>query len=411
MQYAKEHIDILWTQSLSIGDVIDIKDKSQKGYVGRWMRGKIIDICYLYIKNKVLEPSEFKIHYIGWHDKWDETLYISNKQHKKRIAPAYSKYPKWRENLQKNHFIDVNVREFGDGYSNTNMACDNCINNTHSYSCLAKNNIVDFKNIWQVGMILYRYDNYLLIQILPGHLCFNKIYFKNRNNLFVCKNIYSEELMPVNTHSKNYCKDILCNGCSTISTISTHKLQPNLKKIIMDYFNFYKWDINKHIPEKHCYICFENYNVNDTKPLYLSCGHNLCFNCFQEKMKRKLLDNINSSNNWEIAIVCDYCKKKIFHTNINRECKVSVIDKKEIEFLKQSNNSFAENILQINYTNNKYYELSAFGYHLQQSKPNQYLVIIDTDIHIDIAHVSEYINNILPSNKNKYIQISQVDTY
>ena len=41
----------IWMSKLSIGDSLDVKDKSQHNYMGKWMRGKIVDICYLYFEN------------------------------------------------------------------------------------------------------------------------------------------------------------------------------------------------------------------------------------------------------------------------------------------------------------------------------------------------------------------------
>ena len=413
-----------WISNLSIGDSLDVRDKSQNTYIGKWMRGNIVDICYLYLENQQLKPTEFKIHYIGWDSRWDETIDITNEQQKKRIAPLYSKYPDWREKLQKNLFVDVNIVEYSDFYKQNKVVCDKCEGSGHSFSCAMRNSFIDFKNIWQIGRILHKNKNSLLIQVLPGHLCINGLCFNNPHNLFVCKNINSEHIMPVNTHSKNYCRESFCNGCSVIHRISIFRLKHNIKKYISEYFKFHDWKVDQKVCEDHCYICFEKYDDENVKPLYFQCGHNICFDCFQEKTKRKLYDLMSSRTEYEKTIECDYCKKNIFKKLKKTKRKVHILSTEEIKDITYNGNHFMRTILQSNYHNNKYYKISTFGYKKSDDidkdndvdKGDQYLCVIQLESPIQIddlicnKDLSEYINCLLCSTKKKYVEFEEIIT-
>ena len=84
-----------WQFELNVDDKVDALDSSPNSskYKPRWFQSKIVKKC----------NNKFKIHFIGWNQRFDEYISIGSK----RIMPLHSKTKDWKSKLKVGNIIEV----------------------------------------------------------------------------------------------------------------------------------------------------------------------------------------------------------------------------------------------------------------------------------------------------------------
>ena len=84
-----------WQFELNVGDKVDALDSSpiSDKYKPKWFQSKIVEK----LNNK------FKIHFIGWNERFDEYISIGSE----KIMPLHSKTKEWKSKLKVGNIIEV----------------------------------------------------------------------------------------------------------------------------------------------------------------------------------------------------------------------------------------------------------------------------------------------------------------
>ncbi|GMF36024.1 unnamed protein product [Phytophthora fragariaefolia] len=90
MEWPSLGLELQWRTSLSKGDMLDALDTSRTWFEARILAAR---------RNKIY------VHYRSWEPKWDEWLPRTSP----RIAPLYSRVPKWRSKLRPHALVQVGI--------------------------------------------------------------------------------------------------------------------------------------------------------------------------------------------------------------------------------------------------------------------------------------------------------------
>ena len=126
-----------WQFELKIGDKVDALDSSHDDskYKPKWFQSKIV---------KKLN-NKFKIHFIGWNERFDEYISIGSK----RIMPLHSKTSNWKSKLKIGNIIEVKkILEVPDNLNFKERWCKAIILDKRGEKVLVKFPIENYPNYW-----------------------------------------------------------------------------------------------------------------------------------------------------------------------------------------------------------------------------------------------------------------------
>ena len=347
-----------WLKNISEDETIDVLDKGETNkYLPKWMLGKIKKIEYEIGYDDELIPIRILIHYLGWSNSWDEWFDLKNKSYINRLSKCYSKCDDLQHLLKIGSFIDVKINTdiVKKKFVCSEFSCSSCIKD--KIICEKNKKHLNTCNLWRIGKIIQKDSKNIVVYISPSHVCWNKHRFDCKLPIILSFPLLSENILPLNTHTKSHCKNVFCKGCDYPNKSLTNVPWPSIIKNTLDtYFKKYpnSYNINKKYLEKHCPVCWMDFDDN-VKPIWFECGHSVCNLCFNELCDKKETE----------YITCVYCRKNIFKF---KSYDYSCYDFKDISF-------YSSHILSIYH---KFYIID-YNYNIKSEIHIKYVVCIISD--------------------------------
>lgn len=315
----------IWLKNVSEGDLVDVLDKGTTDkYTPKWMLGKINKLEYEIGSDCVLIPIRILIHFIGWAESWNEWFDLKKKLYIDRLSERYTKVAAKSSidiDIDIGSFIDVKINSeiVKEKFVCNEFSCSSCIKDK---SICNKNKIhLNAHNLWRIGKIIQKNSENIIIYVAPSHVCWN-------NHKYICKSpiilnlpLQNEYILQLDTHTKNHCKNIFCKGCEYPQKSLANVPWPSVIKNTLDqYFKKYPnaFKIDKKYIEKHCPVCWSDFDDETFKPIWFECGHSVCNHCFDELCRKKTVETLN----------CVYCRKKLFQFGCGSVECYDIINKK-----------------------------------------------------------------------------------